>query len=378
MIYLLRLLILLYLLHVSVVADEKVSFFDKNDSQLDLSDYLSQAYGFIPMPIIITEPAIGYGGGATLLYLHDKFIGKKGKSGRNIPASISGIIAAGSENGTWIAGAFHLGYYLEDTLRTQTFVGYPSVNIDFYTNNNTPVYMNIEGPLGYQSVKYRIAESDFFLGLAYSYAKITNRLKGEKIDNIPEKTFINSGIHLLMDYDTRDNSLSPNRGMIFNANLAFFDKNIGSQYSYQLYTLQELLYIPINDEFYFDQRLFYSMISGKEAPFFMYPFVNMRGVPVVKYQGEKIAQYEAQLRWNFQYRWSILGFLGFAKAYGKDKFSPQDIETSFADADIVFTKGVGFRYLIAKKFGLRVGIDIASSNEDSAFYLKFGTAWIGL
>jgi outer membrane protein assembly factor BamA len=376
--YFLKLLIFLYLLHVSVMADEKVSFFDKNDSQLDLSDYLSQAYGFIPVPIIITEPAIGYGGGATLLYLHDKFIGKKGKSGRNIPASISGIIAAGSENGTWIAGAFHLGYYLEDTLRTQTFVGYPSVNIDFYTNNNTPVYMNIEGPLGYQSVKYRVSESDFFLGLAYSYAKITNRLKGEKIDNIPEKTFINSGIHLLVDYDTRDNSLSPNRGMIFNANLAFFDKSIGSQYSYQLYTLQELLYIPINDEFYFDQRLFYSMISGKEAPFFMYPFVNMRGVPVVKYQGEKIAQYEAQLRWNFQYRWSVLGFLGFAKAYGRDKFSPQDIETSFADADTVFTKGVGFRYLIAKKFGLRVGIDIASSNEDSAFYLKFGTAWIGL
>ena len=99
---------------------------------------------------------------------------------------------------------------------------------------------------------------------------------------------------------------------------------------------------------------------------------------MAKYQGEKTALYEAQLRWTFQPRWSLLGFVGFAKAYGEDKFFPDQIETSFKDAKTVVTKGVGFRYLIAKKFGLRVGVDIATSNEDSAFYLKFGTAWMGL
>lgn len=76
---------------------EALSFFTE-EGDLDMSNYLSQAYGFLPVPIIITEPAIGYGGGAAIVYLHDKFIGRKGASGRNIPPSMSGIILAGTEN----------------------------------------------------------------------------------------------------------------------------------------------------------------------------------------------------------------------------------------------------------------------------------------
>ena len=98
----------------------------------------------------------------------------------------------------------------------------------------------------------------------------------------------------------------------------------------------------------------------------------------MKYQGEKTALYEAQLRWEFIPRWSGLVFGGVSKAYGKDKFFPGLIETPFDEAETIYSKGVGFRYLIAKKFGLRMGIDIASSNEDKAFYIQFGTAWVGL
>ncbi|OQX57598.1 MAG: hypothetical protein B5M52_07055 [Helicobacteraceae bacterium 4484_230] len=356
----------------------EVSFFDNNDSMLDLSEYLSRAYGFMPIPSVITEPAVGYGGGAALIYLHDSFIGRKGKSGRNIPASISGIVAGATENGTWLAGAFHLGYYLDDTLRTQTFVGYPDININFYTNRGDPVLMNLSGPALYQSLKYRIGGSDLFVGLGYSYIDLTNTIKSKNTDNLPEGSFVNSGLHFLVDYDTRDNSLSPNRGMIFNANLAFFDKAIGSKYSYRRYMFQELLYLPLFKTLFFDQRFYYSLVSGEEAPFFSYPFIQMRGVPAMKYQGEKVAQYEAQLRWEFHRRWSVLGFVGMGRAYGKDKFFPQLPEIPFKDADTIVSGGAGFRYLIARKFGLRVGIDVAASEEDSAVYIKFGTAWMGL
>lgn len=53
-------------------------------------------------------------------------------------------------------------------------------------------------------------------------------------------------------------------------------------------------------------------------------------------------------------------------------------DLSFSDAPTVVVKGLGFRYLIAEKFGLRMGIDVAMSNEDKAFYIQFGTAWLGL
>jgi len=35
---------------------DKVSFFDKEDGMLDASEYLSELYGFLPVPVIITEP----------------------------------------------------------------------------------------------------------------------------------------------------------------------------------------------------------------------------------------------------------------------------------------------------------------------------------
>lgn len=182
----------------------------------------------------------------------------------------------------------------------------------------------------------------------------------------------------MFDYDSRDNTLSPNSGMIFNAMGIFFDEKFGGDNTFQRYLLQELLYLPVSSTLNFDNRLSYAQIAGDEAPFYLYPSIDMRGVPAMKYQGEKVVLYEAQLRWEFMPRWSALVFGGAAKAYGKDKFFPDLIETSFDETKTVYTKGFGFRYLIAKKYGLRVGIDIASSDGEEAFYIQVGTAWMGL
>ena len=39
---------------------------DPEDGMLDASDYLTSAYGFFPVPIIVTEPAVGFGIGAAV------------------------------------------------------------------------------------------------------------------------------------------------------------------------------------------------------------------------------------------------------------------------------------------------------------------------
>jgi hypothetical protein len=45
-------------------------FIDPEDGQLDTSDWLLDKRGFLPVPIIVTEPAVGYGGGAAILFFH--------------------------------------------------------------------------------------------------------------------------------------------------------------------------------------------------------------------------------------------------------------------------------------------------------------------
>ena len=50
---------------------DKQLFVSDEDGKFDLSAYLSTKYGFMHIPIIVTESAVGYGGGLNLMFLHD-------------------------------------------------------------------------------------------------------------------------------------------------------------------------------------------------------------------------------------------------------------------------------------------------------------------
>jgi hypothetical protein len=103
-------------------------------------------------------------------------------------------------------------------------------------------------------------------------------------------------------------------------------------------------------------------------PFYLLPFIDMRGIPAARYQGMADALTEGELRWDFYRRWSVVGFGGAGKAFnGWNEFS---------EAELVYTYGTGFRYLIARKFGLRMGVDVARGPEQWAYYIIFGSSWL--
>jgi hypothetical protein len=48
---------------------------------------------------------------------------------------------------------------------------------------------------------------------------------------------------------------------------------------------------------------------------------------------------------------------------------------SFGDAETAYNFGGGFRYLIARLFGIRAGIDIAKGPDSWGWYIVFGHNW---
>ncbi|WP_416000063.1 hypothetical protein [Citrobacter portucalensis] len=71
---------------------------DHEDGMVDMSRYLQEnPYGFLPIPLVITEPAVGYGGG---LFLHGK--GRQ-VDGQFIPPAMSAFGGGGTQNGTAVA-----------------------------------------------------------------------------------------------------------------------------------------------------------------------------------------------------------------------------------------------------------------------------------
>lgn len=94
-----RLLLALALLAFNAGA---AGMIDPEDGMVDMSHYLQDnPYGFLPIPVVITEPAVGYGGGLFGLFLHGK--GKE-IGHRFIPPAMTAFGGGGTQNGTWFVG----------------------------------------------------------------------------------------------------------------------------------------------------------------------------------------------------------------------------------------------------------------------------------
>ena len=76
----------------------RARFFDPVDGQLDLSSFLENPRGFLPIPLVVTEPAVGYGGGGVGMFLRPRE--EAGDAGWARP-DISAVGALATQNGTW-------------------------------------------------------------------------------------------------------------------------------------------------------------------------------------------------------------------------------------------------------------------------------------
>jgi hypothetical protein len=151
------------------------------------------------------------------------------------------------------------------------------------------------------------------------------------------------------------------------ASVGIFGEALGSDDDFQRARLTVMQYVPLSSRLFLGLRGDASASFG-DAPFYLRPFIYMRGLPIMRYQGEEIAQLEAELRWQFWKRFSVVGFAGVGAAWN-------DFER-FDDTQSVVAGGTGFRYELARKYGLHVGLDVAFSKDEAAVYIQIGSAWV--
>ena len=362
---------------------DKTLFVSEDDEKFDISAFLSTKYGFMPMPIIVTEPAVGYGAGVNLMFLHDSLASSME---RKSPPSISGIVGAGTENGTLFGAAYHLGFWKEDTIRTTTAVGALDINMNFYLRD-MGIDMNLKGYAAYQEVMFRLGESNVFLGGNYVYVDIDSKKNSEDLpilNPLFEQEFKLGALAAVVQYDTRDTIFTPSEGLFAKASLRRVDENFGGNENFWRYGAKAFYFHPLMDKVTLGLRLEGEAVHASEddsVPYLAKPSINMRGIPAMRYQGEKMLLAEVQVRWEFIERWNMVAFGGAGKAYGDEfRFEPGtgvvQESISFQDAPTHPAGGVGFRYELARKFGLWGGLDFATSEEnDFAFYITVGSAW---
>lgn len=345
------------------LAAQEVSFIDPVDGWFDATSFLKQSYGFLPVPIIVTEPAIGYGGGAALAFLHDRIGG--GEEGGKSQPSISMVAGAGTENGTWFTGGGHLGSWFDDQVRYVGFLGRAHLNLDYWVNDR-PVSYTMDTLALIQRLTARVPSTGFFVGARYYL--IGSDVSGDVVDLLPDdrSELRTGGLGVSLAYDTLNNLLTPTKGVQLTYVGMAYAPGFGGEQEYQRYEARNRVQVPLHPRVGLGLRIDGQYADG-EVPFWHQPAVDMRGVSMVRYQDRAVLVGEAEVRLNVYERFWLVGFGGAGAAEA-------EID-DLADGEWHPAGGAGFRYLIARGFGLLVGVDVATSEDDSAVYLTVGNAW---
>jgi Omp85 superfamily domain len=353
-------------------------FRSPDDNAVDISKFLDEPYGFLPLVVPITEPAVGYGAVGALAFLQKQegapdTGGRKAGLGRpNI--TVGGGFATENNSRGWFAG--DLRHWMGD--RFQTLVGLVDarVNLDFYGSGrdpaleHRPVAYTLEPLGGMLRTRVRVAESRSWVGLNYALfdtqVSLAEPATTPETTGFPENSRV-GGLSPSYSYDSRDTMFTPTHGLYFQGSAGFFSPTLGGDDTFQRVSLDGMWFHPLSTTLFFGVRGG-STLSFGEVPFYLKPFITLRGAPALRYQGDATAETETEVRWQFYKRWSAVGFAGYGGAWN-GTFDTHDTKT-------VVTGGTGFRYEMARSYGLHIGLDTAWSPDDHAIYVVVGSAWM--
>jgi hypothetical protein len=354
-------------------------YFDPEDDRFDMSSFLENPRGFLPIPLLVTEPAVGYGGGAAGMFLRPRR--EAGEQGWARP-DISAVGAVVTQNGTQAAFAGDSSRWFDGRLKTMAGAGTGRVNLDFYgLGDRAPLDQGIRYSLQFSGAvaqaNWQLAKaSPWSAGVRYVYAQVEPRLRDEPVfPGLVDRTGVRiSAPTAVLEYDARDNILTPTRGLYSETSYMASRRALGATQDFERFEQVLLGWHPASRNVTLGARGNYAW-SSNDTPFFMRPFVTLRGVPAMRYQGEQAAFTELEARWQFQGRWSFVAFGGAGATRTDRPSSPMSQRPASSITQSVFSGGVGFRYELARKFGLHAGIDLAHSPGTTAIYFQVGNAW---
>ena len=347
-------------------------FRDPDDGQLDLSRFLATPRAFLPIPLVVTEPAVGYGGGLAGMFIRPRR--KAGGEGFARP-NMSILAGIATENGTRGAFAGDASRWFDDRLKTLLAAGTGNINLDFYglgtgkESLDEPVRYTLDFDLAMVQGAWRFrSDSPWSIGMRYVYSQVDPKLRDEPqfpglVDDVLVKV---SAPAALLEYDSRDNLFTPTRGVFAESVYLLSREAFGASEDFERFQQVLMTWLPLADRWTLGLRGDYQWTS-EDTPFFLRPYIKLRGVPAMRYQGEEMASAEAEVRWQFYERWSLVGAAGYGTARTRTD--------NFSRSKDVASGAVGFRYELARKFGMHAGLDVGFSNGTTAVYLQVGNAW---
>lgn len=340
-------------------------FVDEEDGKVDFSNFLAKG-GFIPLPIIITEPVVDGGFGLAAVFLTVP---------KDNPNRVRRRIGAAFKtgNGSTGGGYFEAGYAFDGRLNYRVGIGRGNFRLEafpaFAPNGIKYTNRYKYGILG--SALWSIGDQGWSAGPVFDFRKLSS---GLEIAGVPEgiardfnNTLTTGALGFGVHFDGRNNSLTPTNGINTFVEGKFNRGAFGSDRDYEEYDAHFYGFSRFGSSLHGSLKLEFDGIRG-DYPSYFAPAITLRGVQAIRYQGQNVVSTEAELAWQLSNRWTLLAFGGVGATDAGSR-------RIFKDSGLIAAGGVGFRYRLARKLGLDVGIDIAYGPGGRVFYIQFGHAW---
>jgi hypothetical protein len=213
--------------------------------------------------------------------------------------------------------------FRDDRWRYRGGVGWTDARLDFYgVGGSLPggarkIAYELEGLFSTQQALLRLGDSRHFLGLRWvwlDFASLLAEEEGEPDDAELEFESRGSALGPSWEFDSRDNIFTPSRGLVAALDSLFYREEVGSDRDFETYRGYVFAYLPIGKPLVLGLRADARAARG-DVPFYQLPFIDLRGVPLGRYQDENAGVLEAELRWTFADRWGLVLFAGDGRAW---------------------------------------------------------------
>jgi hypothetical protein len=319
---------------------------------------------WLVVPILSIDPKLGTSLGVMGGYMHH--FDEKSR------LSMLAASAQWTSTGSVIAGLFGTASWAEDRHRLVAAVmgGQIKNDYDDYLGSGVPLRSDSDFSMVVARYLHRV-KGDWFVGGQFLNANFSmtgqDPFDQQVLDILGMKGFSSGGVGLVAYHDSRDVETSPTRGWVLNLNNLAFRAAFGGSEEFDTYRADYKSYWSHGAGHVVAVRQYNQWTV--DAPPEALASVRLRGYKQGQFLGKYMSSIEAEERYRWSDRWTSTFFLGVACLYGADK-------ECFDGANAFPNIGAGIQYVIKRKEGIVVNLEVAAGKDDSyGLYMKMGYSY---
>lgn len=337
------------------------------DIRDDETNLKLQRGDFVIVPIPISNPTLDTGlvlGGAY-------FYAQTEEQKKAQPASVTGAGGLYTSNDSRALVLVQQNYWNRNKWRFTGAIGAADLRLSLLapddTSSGQSVNWRIDGEFLYAKLSAKIA-GNWYGGLFTRYVNANQSIETDtSTANLDTAGNIRAvGIGALVEFDSRDMPMNTYGGRYFKADVLANDEAIGSDQTYQSYSLAFRSYHELTDTLVLAWELEGCNRAGR-VPLWDACRIGLRGFAATDYLGKASASWQAEARWRMSKRWGVVGFGG--AGFVGSSFS------GVRDNEAIPSFGVGLRFMVLQAKRVNLRLDFAWSKDSDAIHFSVGEAF---